>query len=528
MKKLLLVIFLSFFLISCGKHTHTFGNWVVVKEATELEEGLLERTCECGEKETSTIEKLQHAHTFGNWVVVKEATELEEGLKERTCECGEKETVSIEKLDHIHNFIEGKCYCGETIELNKYTIFFDSKGGSNIDSIELEEGKEIIKPSDPEKEGHTFICWIYGNEIWDFNSKVTSNIELVAVWQINDYKINVIIDENEKEEYTIQYGAITPEISVPTKEGYMFKGWDIDLPEFMPSNDITITAIWEEERIYTLTFDTDGGQPIESIKLKQGEQINIDIIPTKDYCVFISWDKEIPDTMPNEDITLKALWTNLKDSFEFSNNKIINYISTDSDVIIPEYYTLNGEKIFITTITEYAFKSNKNIKSIKLSDNITEVEKGAFSFCMNLKTVVFSKNVTEIKDDTFTATAIESITNLDGVTSIGMSAFDSCPYLTSITFSNSLKYIDSSAFILCSSLEEITIGDNVEYIGSAAFLLCNKLEKIIIPLTTNNIGSNAFGSCNKLTIYCKASEKPSGWEDGWSNGSKEVKWNYNE
>ena len=147
---------------------------------------------------------------------------------------------------------------------------------------------------------------------------------------------------------------------------------------------------------------------------------------------------------------------------------------------------------------------------------------------MNLKTVIFSKNVTDIKDNTFTATAIESITNLDGVTSIGMSAFDSCPYLTSVTFSNSLKYIDSCAFIGCSSLEEITIGDNVEYIGSAAFLLCKKLEKIIIPLTTNNIGSNAFESCYKLTIYCKASEKPSGWEDEWSNGSKEVKWNYNE
>ena len=111
-------------------HTHAFGEWVTVKEATEAEEGLKERTCECGEKETETIAKLEHVHhfvdgkcecgeveghthAFGEWVTVKEATETEEGLKERTCECGEKETETIAKLEHVHNFVDGKCACGE-------------------------------------------------------------------------------------------------------------------------------------------------------------------------------------------------------------------------------------------------------------------------------------------------------------------------------------------------------------------------------------------------------------------------------
>ena len=38
-----------------GGHTHSFGEWVIVKEPTTTEEGLKERTCACGEKETKTI-----------------------------------------------------------------------------------------------------------------------------------------------------------------------------------------------------------------------------------------------------------------------------------------------------------------------------------------------------------------------------------------------------------------------------------------------------------------------------------------
>lgn len=39
-----------------------------------------------------------HTHSFGEWIIVKEATLTEEGLKEKVCECGEKATESIEKL----------------------------------------------------------------------------------------------------------------------------------------------------------------------------------------------------------------------------------------------------------------------------------------------------------------------------------------------------------------------------------------------------------------------------------------------
>ena len=118
MKKILsflLILALGLIFVGCG-HTHEYGDWVVVKEATETEEGSKERVCECGEKETQKIEKVAHSHKYGEWVVIKEATETEAGSKERTCSCGEKETEVIAKLEHVHNFVDGECSCGEKQE----------------------------------------------------------------------------------------------------------------------------------------------------------------------------------------------------------------------------------------------------------------------------------------------------------------------------------------------------------------------------------------------------------------------------
>ncbi len=107
---------------------HSFGSWQVVTEATEEAEGLQERVCVCGEKETETLPKLEHVHKFGEWKVVTEATEETKGLKERACECGEKETEEIPLLNHTHEYkttivaptctekgyTEHVCKCGES------------------------------------------------------------------------------------------------------------------------------------------------------------------------------------------------------------------------------------------------------------------------------------------------------------------------------------------------------------------------------------------------------------------------------
>ena len=84
-----------------------------------------------------------------------------------------------------------------TSGIEKYTISFDSDGGSIVKEQIVEEGQFIIEPKDPIKENFKFICWEYNNERYDFNTPVKSNITLFAKWE----EVTIDIHEhNYKEE----------------------------------------------------------------------------------------------------------------------------------------------------------------------------------------------------------------------------------------------------------------------------------------------------------------------------------------
>ena len=141
-KKNLLLLAFSLLLpiISSCTHEHEFSQWKEIEPATCIKEGKQERVCECGEKETQTINKVGHKevidagkapscltggltegkhcsvcgeviqsqekiealgqHTFSEWTVVKQSSCDENGVEQRTCECGEIESRFIAKLNH--------------------------------------------------------------------------------------------------------------------------------------------------------------------------------------------------------------------------------------------------------------------------------------------------------------------------------------------------------------------------------------------------------------------------------------------
>lgn len=77
-------------------HVCEFGEWITTVESTCTEEGVEERSCLCGKKESNIINAT--GHNFGEWETIENATIISEGLKERICQCGEKETQSIPVL----------------------------------------------------------------------------------------------------------------------------------------------------------------------------------------------------------------------------------------------------------------------------------------------------------------------------------------------------------------------------------------------------------------------------------------------
>ena len=94
---------------------------------------------------------------------------------------------------------------------------------------------------------------------------------------------------------------------------YTFGGWNKadgtawDYASDKVTDNITLYAKWAANT-YTITFDTAGGSEIAPITQDYGTVITAPEAPEREGYTFIGWDKAIPETMPAENITLKARW----------------------------------------------------------------------------------------------------------------------------------------------------------------------------------------------------------------------------
>ena len=74
---------------------------------------------------------------------------------------------------------------------------------------------------------------------------------------------------------------------------------------------LTLYPVWNTNK-YTITFDSNGGSEIAPITQDYGTAITAPADPTREGYTFIGWDMEIPTTMPAENITLKAKWKDIE------------------------------------------------------------------------------------------------------------------------------------------------------------------------------------------------------------------------
>ena len=184
-------------------------------------------------------------------------------------------------------------------------------GDSEYAKQVLPSGTLATRPDAPAATpGYTFGGWNKADgTAWDYASdKVTDNITLYAKWAANTYTITFdTAGGSEIAPITQDYGTAITVPADPTREGYTFIGWDKEIPTTMPAENMIITAKWKVNQ-YTITFDTAGGSEIAPITQDYGTAITAPADPTREGYTFIGWDTEIPTTMPAENITLKARW----------------------------------------------------------------------------------------------------------------------------------------------------------------------------------------------------------------------------
>ena len=135
-----------------------------------------------------------------------------------------------------------------TINGGTFAVTFDTKGGSTVPVENVLNGQKATKPADPTRAGYTFGGW-YTEETctnpYEFTTPVQNALTLYAKWTINRYTIT-FKPENGDEDTTITQDYDTPVTAPanPTRTGYTFAGWNREIPATMPAENMTVTARW--------------------------------------------------------------------------------------------------------------------------------------------------------------------------------------------------------------------------------------------------------------------------------------------
>ena len=182
-------------------------------------------------------------------------------------------------------------------EINTYTVSFYHNNEKYVEDQKVNYGENALKPNtDPSKTGYTFKYWSLkeNEEEYEFSTKITKDINLYAVYEINKYTVTYINEGIEYHKETVEYGSVITSIQDPIKEGYTFTGWytkdneKVSYPITVTKN-ITLYSKYEINT-YTVSFYHNNEKYVEDQKVNYGESaIKPSIDPTKEDYNFSGW-----------------------------------------------------------------------------------------------------------------------------------------------------------------------------------------------------------------------------------------------
>lgn len=212
-----------------------------------------------------------------------------------------------------------------TFAINKYTFTFDTDGGSEVAGITQDYNSAITAPAAPTKPGYTFAGWVPAIP----ETVPAENMSFKAQWTINQYTLTFNADNGTEDvEITQDYGTKFETPADPIREGYTFAGWDMDIPETIPAEDMSFTALWSVNS-YKLVYILDG-EVYAEYDVEYGSEITPENDPEKTGYTFEGWT-EIPETMPAHDVEIYG---------SFSVVTAIRTILADEKAV--DVYNLNG------------------------------------------------------------------------------------------------------------------------------------------------------------------------------------------
>ncbi len=270
----------------------------------------------------------------------------------------------------------------DTVE---YTVTFDSAGGSAVQSKKVIENGIINKPTNPTKKGYTFVEWRLNGKVFNFNTRITKDITLTAVWKKKETqstpttpttptkpttpttpttptqtKYSVVlnanggkINGNSTTTITVTSQS-TGNLPTPSRTGYRFAGWYDSKTggnQYTKYSEIkksmTLYAYWAINT-YKVVFDANGGKVEGKTSVEKNITINDNSLPTatRSGWVFSGWytakNGGTAITKPSDITKNQTLYAQWKTNEYVVAEVPVSYTETDS------YYVSDPSIIRVT------------------------------------------------------------------------------------------------------------------------------------------------------------------------------------
>ena len=158
----------------------------------------------------------------------------------------------IERVNAISRQIPGKTYVRIT---NAWDVTYqpgENGDGNAVTDIKFYNDALTLRGALFTRTGHTQVGWATvdgGEKVYGFDDVYTKNeaLTLYPVWNTNKYTITFdTAGGSEIAPITQDYGTAITSPADPTREGYTFIGWDMEIPTTMPAENITLKAKWKD------------------------------------------------------------------------------------------------------------------------------------------------------------------------------------------------------------------------------------------------------------------------------------------
>lgn len=548
---------------SLGEGQHEWSaEKVQTKEPTCTEKGIKANKCNiCGVIDESSKEEIPaYDHKWDNGVIIKQATETEQGEIKYTCwRCKETKIKIIPKLSDI--------------QINYVNCGWNTHNGVSID---IEVNKKISYYAEIVEQGSTDVPIYDSNHEMQTSGNAHINFKLplpekkvdIYVFLVDDMGNNTYVKllpdySTRPDKPVIRAGYnITASLDGETLtlsgtgETYDNLWWaDSDDNEIIKSNvkyivvEDGITSLGSElfshfENVESIILPTSleyigtgafsNCYSLENIEIPNGvKALGSYIFNECERLKSISLPSTLTTVPGLIDIDGENVETVIlnKGIERIGNNAFQNMINL-KNIIIPDS---------VSSIGRWAFASCESLSNITLPDSITTIEEGAFSDCTSLDKIILPNNLTSLGNDVFEycnaeitfPSGLERIPELGmnatrkvnipkGVKIIGEDAFWACSNLKEIALPSTITSIESGAFFNTSisefnypqnidsipinafcgtKLTEFSVPQKVTEINDDAFYNCTDLVKISIPESVKYIGTDVFKNCRNLTIY---------------------------